>query len=157
MFDDAGKEIDGTLVREPKAKKTPEEIRLERIARLPMPRGRPKGVPNKATIAIKEFLRCCLDDPRYRARFRRQMFNGEISPALEQMAYHYVIGKPREQIDITATVGITTLNLERLTDAQLQQVRDLLQGVPQHALAEPIDVTPQPAPPSEPADGEPPT
>lgn len=151
MFDDDGNEIEGELVRQPKVKETDpdllqaevdrkEQIRQKRIATLAKYRanGRPPGMPNKVVIAVKTFLRDVLDDPRYRANFRKRMFKGDIAPAVEQMAYHYVIGKPRERIDITANVGITTLNLERLTDAQLASIRDLLQQARQ--LPDVIDV-----------------
>lgn len=153
LFDDDGNPCEGTLIRGPKvvvtetdpdlvqAEKDAKQLLYEqRCATLMKYRlsGRPAGHPNKVSVAIKEFLRTVLDDPRYRAQFKRRMFSGEIAPALEQMAYHYVIGKPRERIDITAHVGVTTLNLERLSDAQLQNVRELLQQTRQ--LPDVLDV-----------------
>ena len=60
--------------------------------------GRPKGVPNKATIAAKEWAGDLVSDTTYRANFRRRFLSGRLAPALEAMVHHYAYGKPIETI-----------------------------------------------------------
>jgi hypothetical protein len=60
--------------------------------------GRPRGVPNKATRDQKEFLRSVLESEEYRESLRLRLIRGE--PGLEQMAHHYLMGKPKDTLAI---------------------------------------------------------
>lgn len=61
--------------------------------------GRKKGTPNTATAEAKAFLTSILTDPAYREQFRERMVKGAAGP-MEVRAWEYVIGKPRETIDL---------------------------------------------------------
>jgi hypothetical protein len=62
--------------------------------------GRPKGLPNKATREQKEFLRGILESAEYRESFRRRVLRGDT--ALETLMHHYVLGKPKDQVQVDA-------------------------------------------------------
>ena len=81
--------------------------------------GRPKGVPNKATLEVKELARSLVEDPVYRKKLQASLRKRKgVAPAVETMLWHYAYGKPKEQIEIDARVGVGVLVIEeRLGDA----------------------------------------
>ena len=81
--------------------------------------GRPKGVPNKATIEQKEFLRSVLESEEYRASLRRRLIRGE--PGLEQMAHHYLMGKPKDTLTLEHAPPL--LVVDALTSEDIEAVR----------------------------------
>jgi hypothetical protein len=83
--------------------------------------GRPKGVPNKATIEVKAFIRQIVDDPVYRANFRKRAISGKLAPALESLMFFYVIGKPVDRQEVGKPQ-----EFDFLTDDQL---REMLAGM----------------------------
>jgi len=58
--------------------------------------GRPKGVPNKATLEIKEFARNVLMSPRYRTSLEQRLLAG-TAPHVEVLLHHYAFGLPRHK------------------------------------------------------------
>ena len=78
--------------------------------------GRPKGVPNKATVEVKRICTELVEDPDYRQRFRARMVAGKLPPMVEAMTWYYAFGKPKEQIDLTASVRMPTI-INRLRGA----------------------------------------
>ena len=60
--------------------------------------GRVVGVPNRATLEIKEFARSILEDESYQMKLRQRIVEGE-APQIEALLYHYVYGKPRQEED----------------------------------------------------------
>ena len=68
--------------------------------------GRPKGVPNKATVVGREFARQLVEDPKYRERLQKRMDTGELAPVLEQMIWNYAYGKPPQSLMLEGAVGI---------------------------------------------------
>jgi hypothetical protein len=155
LLDDQGRTVVGRPVRLSRAVLTEHERREKRLANLQKGwHGSKSSITQRNHVQLKEFLASILDDRRYRACLRRRMFSGEIAPGIEAMIYGYVMGKPPQSVDITATVGVTTLSLDRLSDTQLALVRDLLQGVAREQLAldgddpieTPVDPTPETIP-----------
>jgi hypothetical protein len=67
-------------------------------------RGRPKGVPNKATVEAKAACAALVDDPEYREALAKRLRAGKLSPAMECMLWHYAKGKPREYVEQTSLV-----------------------------------------------------
>ena len=63
--------------------------------------GRPKGVPNKASLEAKEVCAKLVDDPQYQARLRQRMLAGKLAPAVECMIWHYAKHKPVDRVDVT--------------------------------------------------------
>lgn len=66
------------------------------IGRTPV--GRPKGVPNKATVEIRETARRLLADPEYQRLLVERLRTGQ-APTIEALLYHYAHGKPKETIE----------------------------------------------------------
>jgi hypothetical protein len=60
--------------------------------------GRKRGVPNKATTAVRELTRSLLDSPEYRHRLQHRLNTGKIAPAMEVLLWHYAFGKPKELV-----------------------------------------------------------
>src|SRR5262245_12169874 len=68
------------------------------------PNGRPKGIPNAASLEIKTFCRSVLEDPEYREKVRQRVIDGE-APHVETLMYHYGYGKPVERIAHATSEG----------------------------------------------------
>lgn len=72
--------------------------------------GRKPGVPNKATIAGRQFCQGLIDNPKYRSWLTKQMEQGTLSDSLQQMVWAYAIGKPSASVeDNRAGVGLLEL------------------------------------------------
>ena len=69
------------------------------------PKGRPKGVPNKATQEVKEIARALVDDQAYRDMLKLRLQNGTAPPAIEVLMWHYARGKPKETLAVEGDVG----------------------------------------------------
>lgn len=74
-------------------------------------KGRPKGIPNKASGEVKILARDLLSDPIYLANLRKRLRSGKIAPAVETTLYHYAFGKPSENV----TLGLSR-RLEDILD-----------------------------------------
>jgi len=70
--------------------------------------GRKKGGNNKAVKAIKEFMVELLDDEGYRRTLTKRIKAGEL-PGVELFLLTKALGKPREEIEITANVPLFAL------------------------------------------------
>jgi hypothetical protein len=68
--------------------------------------GRPKGVPNRATLEVREFSASIVDDPAYQQRVRERALAGELPPAIESLLWHYRWGKPKEDAHIEGTLVV---------------------------------------------------
>jgi hypothetical protein len=64
--------------------------------------GRPKGVPNKATLEIKDFGRDFLMSAKYRENLKRRIMAGE-APHMEVLLHHYSFGKPRFEVEVASS------------------------------------------------------
>ena len=62
------------------------------------PRGRPKGVPNKATQEVRQVARAIVDDAEYRRNLLNRIRKGKLAPAVESLLWHYAYGKPKETV-----------------------------------------------------------
>lgn len=65
-------------------------------------RGRPKGVPNKATREIKDAARALVESPTYRTKLKERLEDGK-APHMETLLHHYAYGQPKHVIDGTLT------------------------------------------------------
>jgi hypothetical protein len=72
--------------------------------------GRPKGVPNKATQEIKALAQRLLKDREYRKLFRARLRDGELSPGVEAMLYHYAFGKPADTLKLDGDLPLPTIH-----------------------------------------------
>ena len=62
--------------------------------------GRKKGIPNKATADVKAFAEGLVDDPLYLAKLTEDLRARKVSPAIEEMIWHYAKGKPKDVIEL---------------------------------------------------------
>jgi hypothetical protein len=70
--------------------------------------GRPLGSNNDSVKAIKQYMAELLDDPGYRAKLTRRIKAGEL-PQIELFLLTKAIGKPKEEIEVTANVPLFAL------------------------------------------------
>lgn len=70
--------------------------------------GRKKGGNNQAVKAIKDFMVELLDDEHYRMTLVRRIKAGEL-PGVELFLLTKALGKPKEEIEITANVPLFSL------------------------------------------------
>ena len=61
--------------------------------------GRPKDVPNKASVEAKGFCSSIIDDPAYQQSIRERALKGKLAPAIEAMIWYYAKGKPKDQVE----------------------------------------------------------
>lgn len=66
--------------------------------------GRPKGVRNKATVEVKEFVGRFLDDKPYQENLLLRLRAGE-APHMETLFWHYRYGKPVDRVEMTGKDG----------------------------------------------------
>jgi len=52
------------------------------------------------SMEIKEFARSILEDPSYQARLKQRLLAGD-APQIEQLLFHYLFGKPRQELELT--------------------------------------------------------
>lgn len=90
--------------------------------------GRPKGVPNRATLDAREFCAGIVCDPAYQDALRRRALAGKLAPAIECLLWHYAHGKPNQHVEQTGTV-----TLKWQTDELTER---LLEGRKRAALAD---------------------
>jgi len=127
LYDDDGSPVEGTPVIPQPTGEDKRRIALQNLAKA-QARNKARGThaPKRVPLEAKQFLRRILDDGNYRKNFRQRMLLGEMAPALEVMAWHYALGKPTDKHEFVHSIGVTTINLEKLNDHQLAVMKELL-------------------------------
>jgi hypothetical protein len=69
--------------------------------------GRLQGSLNKATVEVKQACAELIDDPKYRRRLGERLRDGDLSPAVECMLWHYAKGKPKDEVQPAQNMVIT--------------------------------------------------
>jgi hypothetical protein len=64
------------------------------------PAGRKKGVPNKATLSIREFSRSVLENPKFREHLVCRAEEDKLAPHEFVMLHQYAYGKPKDTVAI---------------------------------------------------------
>lgn len=82
------------------------------------PRGRRKGVPNKATREFKAFWHQFIESPEYRESLRLRLIRGK-APHMETYIAQLVIGKPKDMLEVNGSLDL----VQRLLAAR-QRVAD---------------------------------
>ena len=67
--------------------------------------GRPKGVPNKATVEVKAWAQSVLEDPKVRSKTLHLARDGRLAPAILIELLHYAYGKPKDTTDLQVRVS----------------------------------------------------
>ena len=71
-------------------------------------KGRPKGIPNKASLEIKAFAQQVLSSPSYVASLVKRLEAGK-APHMETLLSYYAFGKPKEQVEHSGEVSLPTV------------------------------------------------
>jgi hypothetical protein len=66
--------------------------------------GRKKGTPNRRTIELRELMAALLDDVEYQHRLRDDFRKRRVHPSTEVRVWEYIVGKPKETIEVSADV-----------------------------------------------------
>ena len=91
------------------------------------PRGRPKGVPNKSTVEVREIATRLVEDPEYRQQLVKRMRTGKLSPQMEALMWAYAYGRPVDRLEIDGRMTTESLDVTKLSDAELtERLRALL-------------------------------
>lgn len=103
--------------------------------------GRPKGVPNKATLEIKEFARNFLMSVSYRRSLERRIEAGR-APHMEVLLHHYAFGQPNDKYVPAAPPpqSQTAAAMKRMTKEEVDEAFRLakrLDELQQQALPRP--------------------
>jgi hypothetical protein len=69
------------------------------------PAGRPRGIPNKITVEIRQLALELVNNPDYRECFKQRLLKGKLAPAVEAMLWHYAFGKPKDELDLKVSAG----------------------------------------------------
>ncbi len=99
--------------------------------------GRKKGTLNRRSIELRELTALLVNDLDYQSRFREDFRKRRVHPSTEMMVWAYAIGKPTEQIEMSALSmdarfaaereALCGLNLEQL-EALLAESQALIDG-----------------------------
>lgn len=82
--------------------------------------GRVKGTPNRASVEVRQLIGDLVNSPKYQWKLRRDFDGRKVHPAVESMVWAYHLGKPRQDLNVTASVDVTgRLEEERRVFAQL--------------------------------------
>lgn len=87
--------------------------------------GRQKGSPNRISVDVRTLVSELVTNVNYQARLRRDFEQRKVHPTIESMLWAYYLGKPRQDVTVTATLDVTArIDEERRIFAALD-VRDL--------------------------------
>ena len=78
--------------------------------------GRKRGTPNRKTVELRQLMGALAGDVDYQERFSRAFRRRRLHPSTEKRVWEYAIGKPKEQIEMSATLSM---------DARLAAEREL--------------------------------
>jgi hypothetical protein len=67
--------------------------------------GRRRGTPNRRTTEARQLCSDLVHDIRYQAKLRQDFIRRRLHPSIEQMLWHYSVGKPDERIELSG--GLT--------------------------------------------------
>ncbi len=80
------------------------------------PKGRPKGIPNKATQDVKAKTRAFIEDEQGQAMLLEQYRAGTLNPTILALFHHYAYGKPKDTVEVTGQLAISKI-VEVIVDA----------------------------------------
>lgn len=87
--------------------------------------GRKVGTPNKVSVDARVLVSELVADADYQAKLRRDFTKRRVHPTIENMVWAYSLGKPNQNINVTAAIDVTArLETERRAFAALD-VADL--------------------------------
>src|SRR5262245_30915444 len=78
--------------------------------------GRRRGSLNRKTVELRTLMTALAGDVDYQQRFRRAFVKRRLHPSTEMRVWEYVVGKPKEQIEMSAKLSM---------DARIEAEREL--------------------------------
>lgn len=87
--------------------------------------GRPKGVPNRTTVAMREIaLELTFHNPTYMQKLKWRLESGKIHPTVETFVLGHAVGKPPDKLELTGAEGgpIATVDATKLSTATIRQI-----------------------------------
>lgn len=66
--------------------------------------GRKRGTPNRTTVAMRELMVALLEDVEYQHRLRQDFRKRRVHPSIEALIWQMHLGKPKQQVEVAATV-----------------------------------------------------
>ena len=82
--------------------------------------GRKRGTQNRKTVELRQLMGALAGDVDYQKKLRHAFVKRRLHPATEMRVWEYVAGKPKEQIEMSATLSMDArLAAERELFAQL--------------------------------------
>ena len=87
--------------------------------------GRAKGTPNKVSVEVRQLVSELVTNASYQQKLRRDFQARKVHPTIESLVWAYYLGKPRQDIAVTATVTVDAkIEAERRAFALLD-LRDM--------------------------------
>jgi len=78
--------------------------------------GRKRGTPNRKTVELRQLMGALAGDVDYQHKLRQAFVKRRLHPTTEMRVWEYVVGKPKEQIEMSASLSM---------DARLAAEREL--------------------------------
>ena len=87
--------------------------------------GRVKGTPNRISIEVRELVAQLMNDAAYQFKLRADFRRRKLHPTIEALIWSYHLGKPKQIVDLTASVNVDArIEEERRAFAALD-IRDM--------------------------------
>ncbi len=100
--------------------------------------GRKKGVRNKVTREVKDFLREMVNDPQVQAAFRKQLVRGDRGAMQAFLgSTHLIIGRPKESVEVSTSPSMSKMLLLALQTANEMEAEQRGRGGKQAEVRKP--------------------
>ncbi len=95
-------------------------------------KGRPKGVPNRVTLAAQRFAQAIVESAEYRESIRRRIRNDNLQGTVETTLLHYAWGKPKETVVLERPIveDLRDESEEALAQRAARLAREVLEPLP---------------------------
>lgn len=87
--------------------------------------GRVKGTPNRVSVEVKQLVAQLTNDTAYQFKLRADFRRRKVHPTIEALIWSYHLGRPKQTIDLTATVDV---------DARLEEEKRIFATLDVHEL-----------------------
>ena len=87
--------------------------------------GRPKGQPNKISIEVRRLVSELINNAAYQHKLRQDFAKRKVHPAIEALIWTYHLGKPKQTIDLNATVDVSARIEEERQAFALLDIREM--------------------------------
>ena len=89
--------------------------------------GRKPGTPNKISVEVRQLVSELVNNVAYQHKLRADFQRRKVHPTIEALIWTYHLGKPKQTIDVTATVDVNARLAEEKAIFATLDVGDLEQ------------------------------